>query len=238
MAPGVRGCWRQQQASVCLGSSWTFGYSIRGVQSVGESPGRGEARKPSFLGKPTAPFISFASIMVIIVPLGPALYSLQSAFTFTGLPYVSASEVRQDCHPSIMVKGTKSPARQPAVSLSCFQRRAAKHRFPSRRCILPTGRVGLSELTLHQLWKSHERLLRPSLSPSSCWVCVARGALCLVPGQLLTCSPSLPHRHLALQGSAGASPCLGHPYRLPLCSLHNQIPKSSPRGWTARWTPP
>ena len=166
MAPGVRGCWRQQQASVCLGSSWTFGYSIRGVQSIGASPGRGEARKPSFLGKPTAPFVSFASIMVIIVPLGPALYSFQSAFTFTGLPYVSTKEVRQDCHPGVMVKGTESHARQPAVSFSCFQRRAAKRRFPSRRGILPTGRVGLSELTLHQLGKSHELLLGPSHYPS------------------------------------------------------------------------
>lgn len=128
----------------------------------------GEVRKPSFLGKSTAPVISFASIMVIIVPLGPALYSLQSTFTFTGLPYVSTSEVRQDCHPSVMVKGTQLLAREPAMNFSCFQRQAAKHRFLSRRCVCPTGRVGLSELTLHQLGKSHELLLGPSLSPSSC----------------------------------------------------------------------
>lgn len=144
---------------------WLFNQGSPKRQS---EPREGEARKPSFLEKPTAPFISFASIMVIIVPLGPALYSFQSAFTFTGLPYVSTREVRQDCHPGVMVKGTESHARRPAMSFSCFQRRAAKHRFPSRRGILPAGRVGPSELSLHQLGKSHDLLLGPSCYPSPC----------------------------------------------------------------------
>lgn len=131
-------------------------------------PREGGGEEAFISGKANSPIVSFASVMIIIVPLGPTLYSLQSAFTFTGLPYVCSREIRQDCHPSIMVKGTESHARQPAVNFSCFQRRAAKHCFPSRRCILPTGRVGLSELTLHQLGKSHELLLGPSRYPCLC----------------------------------------------------------------------
>ena len=45
-------------------------------------PREGGGEEAFISGKANSPIVSFASVMIIIVPLGPTLYSLQSAFTF------------------------------------------------------------------------------------------------------------------------------------------------------------
>lgn len=109
--------------------------------------------------------------MVIIVPLGPSLYSLQSAFPFTGLPCVSGSGVWRDCQPSSMVKGTKAQERQPIITATHLlipQRRVVERHFPLAGVFFQLAACGCQNLprtNLGSLMKSSWDLL-PTPAPA------------------------------------------------------------------------